>query len=88
MVFLFLDQNIVPQAGKAKMAIWLTRKNKTLLNGGTDPLYMFKALVKSRLILEYKFYEFVKDTESFFSLWGTKGILCQPNEERGYDIML
>ncbi len=51
--------------GKANMAIWLTRKRKMLFNNDTDPLHMFRAMVKSRLVVEYKYYEMVNDTESF-----------------------
>ncbi len=56
--------------GKAKMAIWLTRKRKMLFNNDTDPLPMFRAMVKSRLVVEYKYYEMVNDTESFFFFCG------------------
>ncbi len=47
--------------GKAKMAIWLTRKRKMLFNNDNDPLPMFRAMVKSRLVVEYRYYEMVND---------------------------
>ncbi len=74
--------------GKAKMAIWLTRKRKMLFNNDNDPLPMFRAMVKSRLVVEYKYYEMVNDTESFLLLWGVGNILCKSNEEGGCDILL
>jgi len=42
--------------GKAKMAIWLTRKNKTLNLRGVDPVLMLKGLVMGRLMLEFAYY--------------------------------
>lgn len=74
--------------GKAKLAVWLTRKNKILLDSNTDPLDLFRILVKSRLVMEYKYYELVNDVDSFFLVWGVENILCQPNEEGGCDILL
>lgn len=74
--------------GKAKMAIWLTRKRKMQFNSDTDPLNMFRALVKSRLVMEYKYYELVNDTDSFFYVWGVGNILCKPNEEGGCNVLL
>lgn len=74
--------------GMAKMAVWLTRKRKMQCNSENDPLDMFKALVKSRLVMEYKYYELVNDTDSFFYLWGVENVLCKPNEEGGCDVLL
>ena len=74
--------------GMAKMAIWLTRKRKMQLNSENDPLDMFRALVKSRLVMEYKYYELVNDTDSFFYLWGIENVLCKPNEEGGCNVLL
>ncbi len=42
-----------------------------LFNNDTDPLPMFRAMVKSRLVVEYKYYEMVNDTESFFFFVGS-----------------
>ncbi len=36
-----------------------------LFNNDNDPLPMFRAMVKSRLVVEYRYYEMVNDTESF-----------------------
>uniref|UniRef100_A0A4W5P160 Reverse transcriptase domain-containing protein n=1 Tax=Hucho hucho TaxID=62062 RepID=A0A4W5P160_9TELE len=74
--------------GNAKMPIWLTRKRKMQFNSDTDPLTMFRALVKSRLVMEYKYYELVNDTDSFFYVWGVGNILCKPNEEGGCNVLL
>ncbi len=46
------------------------KKEKMLFNNDTDPLPMFRAMVKSRLVVEYKYYEMVNDTESFFFFCG------------------
>ncbi len=73
---------------KAKMAIWLTRKRTMLFNNDTDPLHMFRAMVKSRLVVEYKYYEIVNDTEYFLFLWGVGNMLSKSNEEGGCDILL
>jgi len=70
------------------MGIWLTRKRKMEFNTDADPLNMFRALVKSRLVMEYKYYELVKDTESFFFLWGVGNILCEPSEDGGWNVLL
>lgn len=37
----------------------MANKNKTMLSGDTDPFQMFKAQVRSRLVVEYKYYALV-----------------------------
>lgn len=52
-----------------KMVIWLTRKNKMLCNDGTEPLNMFRALVKSRLFWSINFTNWSM-TLNLFSICG------------------
>lgn len=58
--------------GIAKMAFWLTRKNKTLNLSGVDPVHMLKGFIKGRLMLEFAYYEMINDIETFFLCVGNR----------------
>ena len=67
--------------GTAKLAIWLTRKNKMLDIGSVDPLEGFKGMVKTRIKVEFAYYRLVNDVTTFASIWGVKGLLFEVGDD-------
>ena len=59
--------------GQAKLAIYLSRKEK--MDGGQrcDCLIAFKNLVKARVLFEYKYYEKIEDLDVFKNIWDYEG---------------
>ena len=68
-------------SGKAKLAIWRTRKNRILGRGPVDTVLMVGGLLAARLRLEYTYYNLVQDLDTFKNLWGIGGLLCDVGEE-------
>ena len=68
-------------SGRAKLAIWRTRKNRILGRGPVDTVLMVGGLLAARLRLEYTFYNLVQDLDTFKNLWGIGGVLCDVGEE-------
>ena len=66
--------------GEAKMAIYLTRRDR--LQGGTevDPVALWKCNIKARLRLEFHFHKAMGKVEDFLQLWRFKNILCEVND--------
>ncbi|KAI7801458.1 pol-like protein [Triplophysa rosa] len=55
--------------GQAKMAMYISRKNKMNNSHGTDVLFLFKGLIKSRISVEFKYYKGMKDLDMFVLQW-------------------
>ena len=66
-------------SGRAKLAIWKTRKNRILGRGPVDTVLMVGGLLAARLRLEYTYY--VQDLDTFTNIWGIGGVLCAVGEE-------
>ena len=66
--------------GQAKLAIYLSRKEK--VDGGQrcDCLLAFKNLVKARIRFEYKYYEKMEDMDEFKKTWDCEGAMWSVNE--------
>ena len=62
--------------GQAKMAIYLSRKNKVNNQSGDDALILFSALIKYRILIDFRFYKLMQDLESFESIWCIHRALC------------
>lgn len=69
--------------GQAKLAIWLTRRNKTKLSGPVCAKLLFRQMVLSRLKVEYAHAEIRKDVEGFKRIWAVDGAVCECTED-GY----
>ncbi len=63
--------------GQAKLAIWLSRKNKIVGMGQTDVTLIFRGLIKSRLKVEFAFYNLIMDIETFKYRWGINNCICE-----------
>ncbi|KAL7389733.1 hypothetical protein ABVT39_008789 [Epinephelus coioides] len=62
--------------GSAKLAIWLTRKNRTLDCGAVDPVEVLRGLLKARLRVEFSYYQLMEDLQAFSRVWAVGGVLC------------
>ena len=62
--------------GQAKMAIYVSRRNKVDQMPGDDVTVLFPALVKARVLVDFRFYEMMQDLETFVDLWCCKQVLC------------
>jgi len=62
--------------GQAKRAIYISRKK--MLKGivGQKVEMVFKNLVKSRVLIDFKFYKLVNDYEGFLQRWGYNETVC------------
>ena len=68
-------------SGTAKMAIWLTRKNKTEGAGSTNPVQVLEGLVAARLRVEFAFYKLTDNLETFSLFWAQKEVLCAVRDD-------
>lgn len=62
--------------GQAKMAIYLSRKNKVENGQNQDVVMVFAALIKSRLQIDFHFYKATENVTMFESIWCVNGVLC------------
>ncbi|KAL6466369.1 hypothetical protein MHYP_G00241730 [Metynnis hypsauchen] len=60
----------------AKLAVYNSRRNKVENRSGRDVLPLFLALVKSRIVFEFKFYEVMSNLEVFEYEWCYNNVLC------------
>ncbi len=62
--------------GQAKMAVYVSRKNKIDQKPCQNITEIFVTLVKSRVLIDYKFYKDMNDLLSFEKIWCCNGALC------------
>lgn len=67
--------------GQAKLAIYKTRRNRIENRCGQEITSLFKALIKSRIVVEFKYYKAMNDIETFKLQWCYNSILCTVMEE-------
>ena len=68
-------------SGRAKLAIWKTRKNRVRGAGSEDVVMMLNGPLAARLRVEFGFYRLTKKTEVFVNIWCVKNVLCSVREE-------
>ena len=61
--------------GQAKLAIYYRRKQKIKSGQAKECVATFKGLVKARISLDFKYYEQMKDLDSFKNIWDVDGEL-------------
>ncbi len=66
---------------QAKLVIYKTRKNRMENRRGLKITSLFKAFVKSRIVVEFKYYKAMKDMETFRLQWCYNSIFCTVVEE-------
>ena len=63
-------------SGEAKMAIYISRKNRVENRDGQEARAVWVVNLRARLRLEFSFYKLVSDLESFKRIWCFNDILC------------
>ena len=66
----------------AKMATWISRKNKMAGRGWTDPLRCVRGLVAARLSIEHAYFTLTNNLEGFRAVWGVGQVLCSLGENQ------
>ncbi len=56
-------------SASAKLAIWLTRKNRAENAGSVEPVPALEGLVKARLRVEHAYYRMMDNLQAFSHLW-------------------
>lgn len=62
--------------GKSKMAIYMSRKDKIEQNQEFNLVSMFGAMVKSRILIDFRFYKVTSCLAMFEDVWCYGGALC------------
>lgn len=62
--------------GQAKMAIYLSRRNKIEESLDFDINTVFVRMVKARLKVDFDFYSTTNNVEEFINIWCLKNVLC------------
>jgi len=62
--------------GQAKMAIYVSRKRKIEKDSDTDVILIFSMLVKSRIQIDFHYYNATKNLRLFEQRWCIKGVIC------------
>lgn len=62
--------------GKAKMAIYISRRNHVEQRNDSDVVQVFKVMVKSRIIVDFRFYKVMNNLMKFESIWCYREALC------------
>ena len=62
--------------GNAKMAVYISRKNKIDQESDYDVLTVLFRLLRSRVQMDFKFYKSTSNVDAFESVWCYKGTVC------------
>lgn len=68
--------------GNAKMSIYTSRNNKIEQNTDYDVLVILKRLIKSRIQMEFLFYNSTKNVDVFTSVWCYEDVVCSVISEK------
>ncbi|KAJ3599425.1 hypothetical protein NHX12_033388 [Muraenolepis orangiensis] len=63
-------------SGAAKMAIWLTRRNRVQGVGSGALLPVLRGLLRARLRVEHTYYHLMDNIQAFSHMWAVGGCLC------------
>ncbi len=62
--------------GQAKMAIYISRRNKVDGSLDCDASTLFVRMIKARLKVDFDFYKSTNNVEEFILIWCYKDVLC------------
>uniref|UniRef100_H3BW47 Reverse transcriptase domain-containing protein n=1 Tax=Tetraodon nigroviridis TaxID=99883 RepID=H3BW47_TETNG len=65
----------------AKLAIWLTCKNKAQGAGSVEPAAALKGLLKARLRVEHTYHKMTSNMLTFIQIWAVGRVLCSVGEQ-------
>lgn len=61
----FICQLLNFVVGQAKLAMYISRKNKIEQKSSDDVIVCFLSLIKSRVLIDFQFYKTMKDLPTF-----------------------
>lgn len=67
--------------GEAKLAIYLSRKNKVLGNAGDDVVAVLKNLIKSRVMTDFYFFKLTRAIDYFKDKWCCVSSICSVTDD-------
>lgn len=62
--------------GRAKMAVYMSRRNKVEGLTDDDAVFVFVKMLKSRLRIDFNYYRLMNDLGKFSIIWCHKDVLC------------
>lgn len=65
----------------AKLAIWLTCKNKAQGVSSMEPVTVLEDLLKARLRIEHTHYKMTKNMLTFIQIWSVGRVLCSVGQK-------
>ncbi len=78
---LFICQLLNFILGQAKLAVYISQKNKIEQRSSDDVYVCFLTLVKSRVLIDFQIYRTMKDLSTFEQIWCSHGALCVLSED-------
>ncbi|KAI4899661.1 hypothetical protein NFI96_033222 [Prochilodus magdalenae] len=67
--------------GQAKLAIYVSRKNKMSQSSDHDATQVFTRLVRARVKVDFNYYRSMKDLDSFKLVWCSEDVVCSVEED-------
>ena len=67
--------------GRAKMSVYLSRRNKVEESSDHDAVCLLIKMLKARLKIDFNYYKTMNNLSEFISVWCYKGVLCSVSEE-------
>ena len=67
--------------GRAKMSVYLSRRNKVEESSDHDAVWLLIKMMKARLKVDFEYYKEMNDLSEFIRVWCYKGVLCSVSEE-------
>ncbi|KAI4890612.1 hypothetical protein NFI96_004370 [Prochilodus magdalenae] len=67
--------------GQAKLAIYVSRKNKMSQSSDHDAIQVFTRLVRARVKVDFNYYRSMKDLDSFKLVWCSEDVVCSVEED-------
>jgi len=62
--------------GRAKMAVYMSRRNKVEGSTDDDAVFVFIKMLKSRIRIDFNYYSLMNDLGKFANIWCHKDVLC------------
>ncbi|KAI4900062.1 hypothetical protein NFI96_009347, partial [Prochilodus magdalenae] len=66
--------------GQAKLAIYMSRKNKMSQSSDHDATQVFTRLVRARVKIDFNYYRSMNDLDSFKLFWCSEDVVCSVEE--------
>lgn len=62
--------------GKAKIAVYISRRNHIEQRNDSDVVRVFEVMVKSRIVIDFRFYKVINNRIKFESIWCHREVSC------------